>query len=346
MTEMVGDIPAENDLIDPWLATPSADLAEVVKFHSGNYAVLGVGGKMGTTAALMLVQALRAAGRTATVYGISRFSRPEVRVRLEAWGIKTVACDLAEPEQVASLPFAANVLFLAGQKFGTSGAPEDTWLQNTVVPGYVARHYRASRIVAFSTGCVYPFADVTGPGCNESTPVAFLGDYASSCIGRERIFTHYAKRFSTPLTLYRLNYAVELRYGVLIDLATKLLNDEPVDLTTGFLNLIWQGDAVDRAIRCLDIATPTPTIMNVTGATRHAVRDLALALGERLGRTPRFVGTPAPSAWLADARASVEAWGEPTVTLEQMLDWTAHYLQRGGNLLGKPTHFETRSGSF
>lgn len=346
MTEVVPPIPAENDLIDAWLAAPPPALVEAVKFHSGDYMVLGVGGKMGTTTALMLQQALTAAGRPAVVYGVSRFSNPEARARLEESGIKTIACDLAEPDDVARLPLVANVLFLAGQKFGTSGAPEDTWLQNTVVPGNVARHFRESRIVAFSTGCVYPFADAPGPGCDESTPVAFLGDYASSCVGRERVFTHYAKRFSTPLTLYRLNYAVELRYGVLIDLATKLICGEPIDLTTGWLNLIWQGDAVDRAIRCLDIASPTPTVINVTGARAHAVQDLAVELGRRLNRKAQFTGTPAPTAWLADASASFRRFGPVNVDLTQILDWTSTYLQRGGNLLGKPTHFETRSGSF
>jgi nucleoside-diphosphate-sugar epimerase len=343
---MSASIPLENDAIDPWLASPPTAVIEAVKNHHGDYAVLGVGGKMGTTTALMLVQALHAAGREAKVYGVSRFSRQEVRDQLDRQGITTVACDLAEPEQVEALPDAANVLYLAGQKFGTSGAPEDTWLQNTVVPGIVARRYREARTVAFSTGCVYPFADVTGAGCDESTPVAFLGDYASSCVGRERVFTHYAKRFQTPLTLYRLNYAVELRYGVLVDMATRLLQNEAIDLTTGWLNLIWQGDAVDRAIRCLDVATPRPTIMNVTGPEKLSVRDLATRLGERLGRTPRFTGEPAPTAWIADASASMAAFGPLQVGLEQMLDWTATYLTRGGRLLGKPTHFETRDGTF
>ena len=338
--------PAENDALDPWLATPLAETVASVKFHTGDYVVLGVGGKMGTTTALMLVQSLRAAGRAACVYGVSRFSRQDVRDRLDRAGVTTLACDLAEPAEVAALPPAANVLYLAGQKFGTTSAPEDTWLQNTIVPALVARHYHASRIVAFSTGCVYPFAATDGPGSDESTPVAFLGDYASSCVGRERVFTHYAKRFKTPLTLYRLNYAVELRYGILVDLATKLLRDEPVDLSTGFVNLIWQGDAVDRAIRCLDLATPAPTLLNVTGGEKLAVRDLALALGSRLGRPPRFTGTPSPTAWLADARASLTHFGPPSVSLDQMLDWTAHHLTHGGTLLNKPTHFETRDGTF
>jgi nucleoside-diphosphate-sugar epimerase len=327
---MTGAIPLENDAIDPWLATPPPAVIASVKIHTGDYAVLGVGGKMGTTTALMLVQALRAAGRDAKVYGVSRFSRPEVRTQLENWGISTIACDLAEPDQVEALPDAANVLYLAGQKFGTSGAPEDTWLQNTVVPGFVARRYRAARTVAFSTGCVYPFAPVDGPGCNESAPVAFLGDYASSCVGRERVFTHYAKRFQTPLTLYRLNYAVELRYGVLVDMATRILQGEPIDLTTGWLNLIWQGDAVDRAIRCLDLATPQPTVMNVTGPEKLSVRDLATRLGQRLDREPVFTGEPAPTAWIADASASMEALGPLQVGLEQILDWTTDYLTRGG----------------
>jgi nucleoside-diphosphate-sugar epimerase len=314
---------------------------------AGDFMVLGVGGKMGTTTAVMLRRALDAAGKhSATVTGVSRFSQPESRRLLEDFGVRTLACDLAEPEQIAQLPQAANVLFLAGQKFGTGSAPELTWMQNTVVPGLVARHFRQSRIIVFSTGCVYPYADIDGPGCAESEPVTFLGEYASSCVGRERVFTHYGKQFGTPQLIYRLNYAVELRYGVLVDIARKVLNGEAIDVTMGWLNCIWQGDACARAIQCLEHTAVPPRLLNVTGPGKHSVRVLAGAFGRLLDRTPVLTGQEAPTAWLADASESLRLFGPPETPVEEILPLVANYVRLGGKLLGKPTHFETRSGKF
>lgn len=338
--------PAENAAIDPWLATPSTEVVEAVKNHSGDYLVLGVGGKMGTTVALMLRQALTAASRSARVVGVSRFSRPEVRAALEAQGVETLACDLASPEAVAQLPPLANVFFLAGQKFGTSDAPEATWIQNTIVPSIVARHFTSSRIVVFSTGCVYPFAPIDGPGCDESVPLSCQGEYASSCVGRERVFTHFANLHQTPTLLFRLNYACEVRYGVLVDIATRVRAGEPIDLTTGLVNLIWQTDAVAIAIRSLGLAATPPTPLNVTGPDKISTRDVALAFGQRFGRDPIFTGAQAPTAWLADASRAVGQFGPPPHSLSWMIDAVATYLERDGTLLGKPTHFETRDGKF
>ncbi len=338
--------PAENVEIDPWLATPSPEVIEAVKNHSGDYLVLGVGGKMGTTVALMLRQALNAAPRTARVIGVSRFSRPAVRTALEAQGVETLSCDLASPEEVAQLPRVANVFFLAGQKFGTSDAPEATWIQNTIVPSLVARHFTTSRLVVFSTGCVYPFASIEGPGCDESVPLACQGEYASSCVGRERVFTHFANLNQTPTLLFRLNYACELRYGVLVDIATRVRADEAIDLTTGLVNLIWQTDAVAIAIRSLDIAATPPTPLNVTGTDQISVRAVAEAFGRRFHREPVFVGEQAPTAWLADARHAASLFGPPPHSLDWMIDTVATYLEGNGTLLGKPTHFETRDGKF
>lgn len=340
-------LPLSDHDIELQLSAPTAGSVATVGRLSGDFMVLGVGGKMGTTTAVMLRRSLDAAGRPdAQVFGVSRFSRPEARQTLEQCGVRTLSCDFNDTAQVAELPRIANVLFLAGQKFGTDSAPELTWIQNTVVPATIAQHFSASSIVVFSTGCVYPFVDVHGPGASEAEPVAFLGEYASTCVGRERVFTHFAKQFWTPILLYRLNYSVELRYGVLIDIATKVLRGEPIDLTMGWLNCIWQRDACARAIQCLEhVATP-PRILNITGAEKLRVRDLAEEFGRRLGRAPQFTGTEAPTAWLSDASESVRLFGAPETSTAEMIDAIAVHVRAGGTLLGKPTHFETRSGKF
>jgi nucleoside-diphosphate-sugar epimerase len=341
------DFPSTDQDIELLLSKPTTGAIAAAASLVGDFMILGVGGKMGTTTAVMLRRALTAAGRNDTqVIGVSRFSRPEARRELEAFDIRTLSCDLADADAVAALPAVANVLYLAGQKFGTDSAPGLTWVQNTVVPALVAQRFRDSRIVVFSTGCVYPFVPVTGPGASEREPVAFLGEYASTCVGRERVFTHYAGEFGTPLLIYRLNYAVELRYGVLVDLALKIANDEPVDLTMGWLNCIWQGDACARAIQCLGLAAVPPRVLNITGPEKLRIRDLATEFGRRFGRKPVFTGSEAPTAWLADASESMRLFGPPTVPVAAMLDLVAAHVQAGGRLLGKPTHFETRDGKF
>lgn len=333
--------------IEQLLSTPTQGAIRAVADLPGDFMVLGVGGKMGTTTAVMIRRALDAAGRAdATVTGVSRFSRSEARADLESMGVRTLSCDLADAGQVGALPLAANVLYLAGQKFGTDSAPELTWVQNTYVPALVAQRFRDSRIVVFSTGCVYPFVATDGPGANETEPVAFIGEYASTCVGRERIFTHFAKAFGTRQLMYRLNYAVELRYGVLVDIAQKVQRDEPVDVTMGWLNCIWQGDACARAIQSLAHAASPPLLLNITGEEKLSVRSLAEEFGRRLERTPQITGQEAPTAWLADARDSFKRFGPVETPLPRMLDLIADYTRAGGRLLGKPTHFEARSGNF
>lgn len=333
--------------IELLLSQPTPGATAAAASLPGDFMILGVGGKMGTTTAVMLRRALDAAGRRdSIVYGVSRFSRPEARRELESLGVRTLSCDLADATALAALPSVPNILYLAGQKFGTDGAPGLTWIQNTVVPALVAQRFRDSRIVVFSTGCVYPFVPVTGPGANEQEPVAFLGEYASTCVGRERVFTHYSAELGTPILIYRLNYAVELRYGVLVDLAQKVAAGTPIDLTMGWLNCIWQGDACARAIQCLPLTSTPAKILNITGPEKLRIRDLATDLGQRLGRAPVFTGTEAPTAWLADASESVRLFGPPAVSVPAMLDLVVPHVQAGGRLLGKPTHFETRDGKF
>lgn len=340
-------LPRTDREIELLLSTPTRGATEAVSHLPGDFMVLGVGGKMGTTTSVMLRRALDAAGRKdATVTGVSRFSRTEARTELEELGVRTLSCDLADAAQVAALPTAANVLYLAGQKFGTDSAPGLTWIQNTVVPAFVAQCFRDSRIVVFSTGCVYPFVPVTGPGASEREPVAFLGEYASTCVGRERVFTHFSQQFGTPQLIYRLNYSVELRYGVLVDLALKVQQGEPVDVTMGWLNCIWQGDACARAIQCLAHTASPPRILNITGLEKLRIRTLAEEFGRRLGRAPVLTGSEAPTAWLADAGESIRLFGPPEMAVTDMMGLITGYLREGGRLLGKPTHFETRSGKF
>jgi nucleoside-diphosphate-sugar epimerase len=341
--------PRTDHEVEKLLSQPTPGVIETVRRLDGDYMVLGVGGKMGTSLAVMLRRALDTAGNSGTkVYGVSRFSRPEAKTELEKFGILPVACDLADPDQVARLPEVANVEYLAGQKFGTDSAPDETWIQNTVVPSLVAKKFRGSRIVVFSTGCVYPFVPTAGDGrgATEATPVAFLGEYASTCVGRERVFTHYARKYGTKQLMFRLNYAVELRYGVLVDIATRVLAGEPVDITMGWFNLIWQGDACARAIQCLEHTANPPKLLNVTGAEKLSIRAIAVRFGEILGRPAVLTGQEADSGWIADASESVRLFGPATVPLETMMQMVADHLRAGGKLLGKPTHFETRDGKF
>jgi len=338
--------PQTDQDIETLLSAPTPGAVAAVKALDGDYMVLGVGGKMGTSLAVMLRRALDAAGKSARVYGVSRFSRPEAKADLEQFGIIPVSCDLADPEQVAQLPEVANIEYLAGQKFGTAGAPDETWIQNTIVPSLVARKFRNSRIVVFSTGCVYPYVPISGPGANEETPVAFLGEYASTCVGRERVFTHFSRKFGTPQLIYRLNYSVELRYGVLVDIAAKVLQGEAVDVTMGSFNLIWQGDACARAIQCLRHVASPPKILNVTGPEKISIRAVAERFGQLLGKTPVITGTEAEAAWIADASESIRLFGPVETGLSAMMQMVADHQLAGGKLLGKPTHFETRDGKF
>lgn len=329
------------------LSNPTRGAIESAARLQGDCLVLGVGGKMGTTIALMLRRALDAAGRRdVQVTGVSRFSRSEAREFLEANGVRTLPCDLADPEQVSSLPRVGNVLYLAGQKFGTAEAPETTWIQNTYVPALVARHFAGSRQVVFSTGCVYPFMPLGGPGASESEPLAFVGEYASTCVGRERVFTHFARQHGSPVLLYRLNYAVELRYGVLVDIASAVWNGTPVDVTMGAFNCIWQGDACARAIQCLELASNPPRALNITGPEQLRIRAVAETFGRLLGRTPLLLGAEAASGWVADARESLRLFGPPETSVQTMMERIAAHLRGGGRLLGKPTHFDARDGRF
>lgn len=334
----IDDVEALEELMSRPSAGLVADLARV----PGDILVLGVGGKMGPTLARMA----RRADPGRRVIGVARFSEAGLRETLQAHGIECVEADLLSREALARLPEAPNVVFMAGRKFGSSGSEWLTWAMNAHVPALVAERYARSRIVSFSTACVYPFVPVTGPGAPESLPpTAPSGEYANSCVARERMFQHFSHLHQTPGRMLRLSYAIDMRYGVLHDVAQKVMAREPIDLAMGHANVIWQGEANDWALRSLAHCETPATPLNLSGP-RVAIRDVAAALGRRLGVEPELTGKEAETAWLVDCSEAFRLFGEPQVSLDTMLDWTADWVRRGGATLGKPTHYEARDGKY
>jgi len=332
--------------LDELLSRPPAAVVDLMAGLTGDLLILGVAGKMGPTLALMARRAADAAGARLQVVGVSRFSSPETRAWLEGHGIETLTCDLLDPEQVRRLPRIPNVVFMAGRKFGTTGDEPLTWACNTLMPAYACDRFRESRIAAFSTGCVYPFVPADSSGCTEDTPTDPVGDYAQSCLGRERIFQHFSRANGTPVTLVRLNYAIDMRYGVLHDIASRVWAGEPVDRTVPTANVIWQGDANAQALLCLDHCASPASVLNVTGPETLSVEDVARTFGELMGKPVTFAGTPGDRAYLSDASRARSFFGPPRVPLEQLVRWTADWVQRGGRSLNKPTHYEVNSGVF
>jgi nucleoside-diphosphate-sugar epimerase len=324
------------------MSRPSGALVDALRRVTGDIMVLGVGGKMGPTLARM---AKRAAPER-RVIGVARFSQPGLREELTAQGVDCIEADLLSRDALAGLPDAANIVFMAGRKFGSTGSEWLTWAMNAHVPALVAERFARSRIVAFSTACVYPFVSTAGEGATEDMPpTAPSGEYANSCVARERMFEHFSHEHRTPGRLLRLSYAIDMRYGVLHDVAQKLLHRQAIDLAMGHANVIWQGEANDWALRSLaHCETPTAPL-NLSGP-KISIRAVAQALGERLGIEPVLRGQEAPTAWLVDCHKAFELFGRPQVTLDRMLDWTADWVQRGGASLGKPTHYEARDGKY
>jgi nucleoside-diphosphate-sugar epimerase len=331
------------EAVEDFMTTPSealiADLARI----PGDIMVLGVGGKMGPTLARLAKRA--APGKR--VMGVARFSEPGVREALVRAGVEPVAADLLDRAQLEKLPKAANVVFMAGRKFGATGDVPLTWAMNVQVPAMVAEVFKNSRIVAFSTGCVYPFVPVESGGASEDVPpVPPPGDYAVTCAGRERMFEYFSAKHGTPGRLFRLNYAIDMRYGVLHDIGRKVRDGETIDLSMGHVNVIWQGDANTVALRCLAHATTPTTPINVTGPETIEVRWLAGEFGKLLGKSPKLTGKEAATGWLNDSRRMVKEFGSPSVPLATMIDWTADWLARDMVTLNKPTHYEVRDGRY
>ena len=329
--------------LEEFLSQPTPELARDLASVAGDILVLGVAGKMGPTLARMAKRA--AADRR--VVGVARFSDMAVRTGLEKAGVETIACDLLDRSAVEALPKLPNVIYMAAMKFGASDNPALTWAMNVHVPAMVAEIFASSRIIAFSTGCVYPFVPIASGGATEDTPAGPPpGEYAWSCLGRERMLEHFSARLGTPGRLVRLNYAIDMRYGVLQDIAAKVLGGETLDLTMGHVNVIWQGDANAVALRCLAHTTAPTSPLNVTGPQTLSVRWLADEFAARFGRSARLTGSEAPTGWLNNAARMVAEFGPPKVGIERMLDWTADWLLRGLPSHGKPTHYEVRDGRF
>ena len=335
------------EALETFMSEPTPGLVADLAGIDGDIIVLGVGGKLGPTLARMA----RRAAPGKRVIGVARFSDASLKASLEAHGVECIACDLLDRHALESLPNVAdgvrNCVFMAGHKFGAAGNASLTWMMNVGVPMMVAEAFRDMRIVSFSTACVYPFVPVDGPGANEgmpSTPPA--GDYANSCVGRERMFEYGSRRHGTPGRMVRLSYAIDMRYGVLHDIASKVLQGQPIDVSLGHVNFIWQGDASAQALRCLaHCDTPTSPI-NVSGPEIFAVRDLAAKFGQRFGRAPVIIGKEEPTAWLTDTSQAVKLFGMPIVDNEQLISWTADWVSRSMPNLGKPTKYEVRDGRY
>ncbi|MGH9629054.1 MAG: NAD-dependent epimerase/dehydratase family protein [Bryobacteraceae bacterium] len=338
-------ITSEQQLDDLLSEPSSADIA-AMKELSGDLILLGVGGKMGPSLALRARRAANAAGLEKRIIGVSRFSSEAARKLLEDEGVETISADLLEPGDLSGLPQAENVIFMAGRKFGSTGGEALTWAMNAWLPGAVAEHYRSSRIVAFSSGNIYPLVPVASGGATESTPPGPVGEYAQSVLARERIFEYFSRRSGTPMVLLRLNYAVDLRYGVLLDIGTKVFERRPVSLETGVVNVIWQGDANSVCLRSFAFCQSPPAVLNLTGPETLSVRRIALRFGEIFGVAPLFGGVEADTALLNNAGRCQRLFGYPSIAVDQLIEWTAQWIGMGGATHDKPTHFETRDGRF
>lgn len=334
------------EALDEIMTRPQPALIEFIRTLTSPLLILGAGGKMGPTLARLAKRAAEAANHPLDVIAVSRFSNAQAREQIEAQGIQTHTCDLFDRESLKTLPDAANILYLVGLKFGTSNRPALTWAANTLIPANVVERYPQARIAALSTGNVYPLAAVTSGGWTESAALTPLGEYANSAVARERIFEHFSAQYGTPITLVRLSYALDLRYGVLVDIAQKVFSGQPVDLTSGYVNCIWQGDANDLVIRSLALAGSPPTALNLTGSKIVSVRETAIRFGELINRPVTFTGSEAETALLSDTTLLRTRFGAPATPLDTVIRWTAHWIMNGGHLLNRPTHFEVRDGAF
>jgi nucleoside-diphosphate-sugar epimerase len=332
--------------IDDLISTPTPGVAEAFRRLEGDLIILGVAGKMGPTLARMARRATDQAGRPRRIIGVARFTKPEVERQLHAWGIETIRCDLLDRDQVAKLPDALNVIWMGGMKFGTTGQEALTWAMNTFSPALVCEKFKRSRLVAFSTGNVYGLTPVDRGGSVENDPLNPVGEYSLSTLGRERIFEHFSRTHSIPTAILRLNYAVEMRYGVLVDIARKVFEGQPVDVSMGYVNVIWQGDANAMALQAFDHVAVPPRTLNIAGPEILSVRRVAERFAELFKKTATITGTEAPDALLSNAAQSRQLFGPPRICAEQMIEWIALWVTRGGESLGKPTHFENRGGKF
>lgn len=332
--------------LEELLSRPSEQVIELFKKLEGDVIFLGIAGKIGPSIARMAKRASEEAGVSRRIIGVSRFRNEQEQKDIGRFGIETIRGDLLNPDFIKSLPQVKNVIFLAGMKFGSEDNLSLTWAMNTYVPALVAEHFKNSVIVAFSTGCVYPLVDIKSGGSLESDQPQAIGEYAQSCLGRERMFEYGSQAFGTPVALIRLNYAVELRYGVLVDIANKVLNEEPIDLSMGYFNVIWQGDMNTMVLRALSHCNSPAKTINISGPGILSVRQTAIEFGKYFGKTPTFLGEEATNALLSNAGLSFDLFGKPEVSPEKMIQWISHWLLHGNRLLNKPTHYEVRDGKY
>ncbi len=337
---------ANEEMLEERLSKPRIELIEMMKKLEGDFMIIGIAGKMGTTLGRMAKRAAEEAGVKKKFYGVARFTDNSAMKNIEKWGIEAIRCDLMDREAVSRLPKVANVIYMAGKKFGTNGDEDTTWAMNTVVPAYVCEHLKESRIVAFSTGCVYPLVGVDSCGCTEKNLPEPVGEYAQSCLGRERVFTYFSKINKTPVLLYRLNYAVDLRYGVLYDVGSRIWEGKPVNSSVQHFNVIWQGDANNYALMSLGICKSPPEILNVTGPETISLSYIAELFGKTFNKPISFEGNIGNKAYLNNASKAFSLFGYPEVSLEKMVNWQAGWIMNGGKSLGKPTHFEVNNGKF
>ena len=328
------------------LSEPTDEVIEAITVLEGDILILGVGGKMGPTLAQQAKRAIDCAGITKKVIGVSRFSTTRLQEDLQEAGIETITADLLSEDCLQNLPDTENVILMAGRKFGSTGNEHLTWAMNSYMPGRVAEKFRDSRLVVFSTGNVYPLTPISHGGATESSSVAPIGEYAQSCLSRERICTYFSLQHGTPMAILRLNYAIDLRYGILLDIAEKVYAEEPISLEMGNVNVIWQGDANAIALRAFAHCQSPPLILNVTGPETISIRSLASRFGTLFNKSPIFDGQEAETALLNNASRCHRRFGYPRVSLEQMIEWTAEWVRIGGTTLRKPTHFEVRDGKF
>jgi len=332
--------------LEEFLSRPTPEVADMFSRIDGDVMFLGVGGKIGPSLARMAKRACDATGRAKRIYGVSLFESEKQRTAFEKHGIETIHGDLLDHAFIQTLPRVENIIFLAGMKFGSEENLSLTWAVNSYMPAMVAEYFRDSRIVAFSTGCVYPLVPVESGGSKEADSPEPVGEYAQSCLGRERMFEYCSKKYKTPVTLIRLNYSVELRYGVLVDIAAKVKNSQPIDLSMGYFNVIWQGDVNDFVLRSLEVSASPAMVLNITGRDILRVRDVAGKFGIHFGLKPELVGKEAPTALLNNAGNAFELFGYPRVPIDTVIDWIASWMKAENKLLGKPTHFEVRDGKY
>jgi nucleoside-diphosphate-sugar epimerase len=344
--EPLPEIIESEEQLDDVLTRPQPARVEAIRQMKSPLVVLGASGKMGPSLCVLARRAAEAARHPLKVIAASRFSDTRAREWLERHGVETVGCDLLERRSLESMPDSTNVIYLVGLKFGTQQNPALTWAVNTLAPTHVSERYPAARLVALSTGNVYPFVPRAGGGATEDTCPAPLGEYAGAALARERIFEYHSRRQNSLVVLLRLNYAVELRYGVLIDIAQKVWRNETIDLSAGYLNCLWQGDANDMILRSLPLASSPPALFNLTGPEVLSVRQLAGQFGELMGKRPQFAGTEAATALLSDSSRLCSRLGPPPTPIEVVVRWVSHWVANSGPTLGKPTHFEVRTGEF